>query len=133
MKKIYLYPFWLRFWHVLNALLCIVLIVSAVSLRYSTTGNLIFSKNFSIYAHNISGVLLTLIYLYYLIYTIATKNYKQYLVGFKGISRKLIVQLQYYALGIFAKKENHLSQQKKENSITYREFLIFLLCLFSCQ
>jgi thiosulfate reductase cytochrome b subunit len=129
MKKIFLYPFWLRFWHMLNALLCIILILSAVSLRYSSTGSLIFSKNFSIYAHNISGVLLSLLYIYYLIYTIATKNYKQYLIGFKGISRKLLVQFQYYTIGIFAKKENPFVPTEKRK-FNYLQRISYFLIMF---
>ena len=106
MKKIYLYPFWLRFWHWLNALLFFVLILSAVSLRYSSGGNLLFPKYLSVYAHNISGVLLTLIYIYYMINNIISKNYKQYLLDFKNIFRRAFFQLQFYMLGIFANREN---------------------------
>lgn len=106
MKKIFLYPFWLRFWHMLNALLFLVLLLTAISLRYSLTNNLIFPRNFSIYAHNIAGVLLAFLYIYYLVFSIITKNYKQYFTRIKGLSRKLFIQFQYYAIGIFAGKTN---------------------------
>ena len=119
MKKIYLYPLWLRLWHILNAILCLLLILSAVSLRYSKTGSLFMPKGTAIALHNLSGVILTLTYLYYLIYSIATKNYKHYLIKFKGLYRKFFTQFQYYAIGIFAGKENPFTptEQKKFNSL----------------
>ena len=38
-KRIYLYPKWIRLWHVTNALMFILLIVTGISLHYSTAEN----------------------------------------------------------------------------------------------
>ena len=34
-ERLYLYPIWIRLWHWTNAILCLVLIISGVSLQYS--------------------------------------------------------------------------------------------------
>ncbi|MCF8299034.1 MAG: cytochrome b/b6 domain-containing protein, partial [Saprospiraceae bacterium] len=34
-EKLYLYPKWVRLWHLVNALLCILLIITGLSMQYA--------------------------------------------------------------------------------------------------
>jgi thiosulfate reductase cytochrome b subunit/nitrate/TMAO reductase-like tetraheme cytochrome c subunit len=101
MKKIFLYPFWLRFWHWTNALLFFLLIVTGLSIHYSDPKSGLIPFRISIIIHNISGILLSLNYLFFLIKSIITKNYKHYIPKLKGLLDRIYIQLRYYLLGIF--------------------------------
>lgn len=101
MKKVLMYPIWIRLWHWLNALLFFILILSGVSMQYSDTSSLLMPFEYAIVAHNICGILLSLVFLFYLIFNIKTKNYKQYIPHFKGMLPTLIIQAKYYIYGVF--------------------------------
>ena len=53
-QKIYHYPVWIRIWHIVNALLCLALIISGINMQYSNTYNNLFSFNNAVSIHNIS-------------------------------------------------------------------------------
>ncbi|MGQ9819460.1 MAG: cytochrome b/b6 domain-containing protein [Candidatus Kapaibacteriales bacterium] len=101
MKKIYLYPFWLRFWHWLNALLFFLLISSGLSLHFSSPKTGLIPFKTAILIHNISGILLSLNYLYFLVLSLIKGNYKYYLPKLKGFWQRIYLQARYYAIGIF--------------------------------
>ncbi|ROL55794.1 hypothetical protein D9V84_10605 [Bacteroidetes/Chlorobi group bacterium Naka2016] len=101
MKKIFLYPFWLRFWHWTNALLFLLLIASGLSIHYSDPKSGLIPFRISILIHNISGILLSLNYLFFFIKSLITKNYKHYIPKLKGLFDRIYIQLRYYLLGIF--------------------------------
>ncbi len=127
MKKIYLYPLWLRFWHWTNAFLFLLLIISGLSLHYSDPKSGLLSFRVSIIIHNTCGILLTLNYLFYFIKNILTKNYKHYLPKLKGLLDRIYIQLRYYLIGIFIGEPHpfETSPQNKFNplqQVTY--FLI---------
>ena len=44
--KMYLYPKWIRIWHLLNALMFIVLIVTGLSMQYTGKENAAFVVGF---------------------------------------------------------------------------------------
>ena len=56
--KLYLYPVWIRIWHMLNAVLCLLLIVTGLSIQFSNPATVVqFRAAVSI--HNIAGILLS--------------------------------------------------------------------------
>lgn len=132
MRKIYLYPLWLRIWHLLNALLMLLLILSGISLHFSATSNFLFSFNTGILIHNISGIVLTANYLFYFIMNIVSKNIKYYIPVFKGLISDLWLQAKFYLLGIFG-REHHpfdINEKRKFNplqQITYLGVMYFLV------
>ncbi|MCX7908999.1 MAG: cytochrome b/b6 domain-containing protein [Ignavibacteria bacterium] len=131
MKKIYLYPFWLRLWHWSNALLFLLLIASGLSLHYSDPKTGFIPFQISIIIHNVCGILLSLNYLFFIIKSIISKNYKYYIPKLKGLWERIYIQLRYYLLGIFI-GEHHPFESDKEQKfnplqqITY----LFIMALF---
>ncbi len=129
MKKVYLYPFWLRFWHWLNALLFLILIISGISLHYAETSAKYLDFKTSMLAHNISGVLLTINYLLFVIASILTGNIKHYIPKLKGLGRRIYLQVRFYALGIFL-NEYHPFHTSKENKFNPIQQLAYLGVMF---
>ena len=69
-EKIYLYPVWVRIWHWLNALLFLVLVLTGLSMQYAAKDSLLFPFNFSVTAHNISGIILIINFLFFAFATV---------------------------------------------------------------
>lgn len=130
MKKIYLYPFWLRFWHWFNALLFFVLILSGISLHFSDSGSLLVPFDYAIIAHNISGVLVSFIFLLYTILNIVTKNYKHYIPGLKGIFERIYKQAKFYLLGIFLNEPHPFPSSEKEKFNPMQQLAYFGVIFF---
>jgi len=104
----YLYPKWLRVWHVLNALLFLILIVTGLSMQYTDKENAAFVVGFSIAVkwHNFAAIALTIIYIIFVTGNIFTKNGRYYNISRQNFISDLMVQLKYYSWGMF-KGEKH--------------------------
>lgn len=99
-EKIYFYPLWLRIWHVINAVFCILLIVTGISMQYAFANPIIsFEKAVSL--HNFSGIALTLNYTLFLVGNVFTPNGLYYRIKMKKMRKKLWKQLMYYSIGVF--------------------------------
>lgn len=103
--KYYFYPLWLRAWHWINAILCILLIITGLSMQYSNPEYPFMRFDLAVSVHNISGVLLTASYLIFVLGNIFTGNGRFYVLRRKTIVQEAFAQLKYYTVGIF-KKEN---------------------------
>jgi thiosulfate reductase cytochrome b subunit len=99
--KMYLYPVWLRLWHWTNALFFIILIVSGISLHYSSTHSLLVPFKTAIAAHNAAGIALALTYLGFIAFNFATGNWRQYVPRLRGMVFRIIIQTRFYLSGIF--------------------------------
>lgn len=99
--KLYLYPLFIRLWHVLNALLCITLILTGLSMQYSSTGYPIIRFDIAVSVHNVAGVLLSVNYMIFLFGNFFTSNGKHYLLRKKGFFSRLKKQFMYYTFGVF--------------------------------
>ncbi len=102
--RIYLYPGWLRFWHAINALMCLVLIVSGLSMQYTDFERYILDFQLAVQLHNIAGVILSFNYFIFLFGNLFTPNGRQYFLFRRGVLKNLFTQLHYYTLGIFRKE-----------------------------
>lgn len=131
MKRIFLYPFWLRFWHWTNALLFILLIASGLSIHYSDPKASLLPFRISVIIHNISGILLSFNYLFFLIKSILSKNYKHYIPKLKGLIDRIYIQLRYYLLGIFIGEPHpfETSPEQKFNPLQQITYL-FIMGIF---
>lgn len=99
--KIYFYPKWIRMWHLINAILIILLILSGVSMQYSNIDSPLIEFSTAVSMHNFSGVALTVSYFIFFIGNIISPNGKYYRVRLKGMGIRLWKQLRYYAFGVF--------------------------------
>ena len=119
--KLYLYPKWLRLWHLLNALMFIVLIATGISMQYTDkeTTALILPFDWSVRWHNIAAIVLVINYMIYVIGNRTTKNNKHYKLEKKGLLNDLMIQFKYYASGMF-KGEKHpfpVTEKRKFNPL----------------
>ncbi|MBE9484291.1 MAG: cytochrome b/b6 domain-containing protein, partial [Bacteroidetes bacterium] len=57
-EKLYLYPVWVRFWHWANAILCLLLILTGLSMQYSDPEYPIIRFDWAVSIHDISGIIL---------------------------------------------------------------------------
>jgi thiosulfate reductase cytochrome b subunit len=100
-EKYYYYPSWIRLWHTLNALFCLALIVTGVSLQYSDVDAPVLNFQRSIAIHNFCGVGLTINYTLFFLGNILRGNGKHYRMVIKGLGKRLWKQLYFYAYGTF--------------------------------
>ncbi len=102
--KVYLYPIWIRLWHITNALLCLVLIVSGISMHYAGTESPSIRFDIAVSMHNISGVILTASYIFFILGNLFTGNGRNYLIQFTGFRKRMWKQIYYYSIGVFLKQ-----------------------------
>lgn len=101
----YLYPLFVRLWHLLNALFFLVLIATGLSMQYSNPDNPVISFPLAVKMHNICGIGLSLNYLIFLVGNAVTGNGKHYRLAMKGLGKRLRLQLRHYMVGIFRKED----------------------------
>jgi thiosulfate reductase cytochrome b subunit len=124
--KLYLYPVWIRLWHVCNALLFLTLITTGLSMQYSSPEHQYIHFNVAVSIHNICGMLLTANYLFYIIGNFMTPNGRYYKTNFKGIFDRLMIQFKYYTSGIFkgAKAPFPISKERKFNPLQQFTYIV---------
>jgi thiosulfate reductase cytochrome b subunit len=117
----YLYPKWIRIWHVLNALLFLILIVTGLSMQYTDKEHATYVVGFAIAVkwHNFAALLLTLNYILFVTGNLLTKNGRYYKIEKEKFRDDLIKQLKYYSFGMF-KGEKHpfpVTEKRKFNPL----------------
>jgi thiosulfate reductase cytochrome b subunit len=102
----YLYPVWVRLWHVVNAILVIILIITGISMQYSDNDNhvLIVSFASAVKWHNISAVILTISYIFFVTMNVLSGNGKYYRIRRKNFLSDLGRQFRYYSAGMFRRE-----------------------------
>ncbi len=130
MKKlvnIYLYTRYERFWHWLQSLLIILLLISGFEIydQYSFFG---FEK--AVNLHNILGLSWLVAFAFFVFWVFTTGEWRQYV----PTTKKMFQVIRYYSYGIF-KGESHPVPKRKEakhnplQRITYLSLAAFLLPL----
>jgi thiosulfate reductase cytochrome b subunit len=100
-NKLYLYPGLIRIWHVINAILILLLIISGLSMQYSDPANPFIRFDLAVNIHNIAGFLLIFDYLLFILGNTISKNGRHYRIQLKGLKERLTVQFRYYTFGVF--------------------------------
>ncbi len=100
-NRLYLYPIWLRIWHMINALLFLALIVTGLSMQYSPVENPLIEFQTAIAVHNIAGILIIAAYIIFMVTNFSSSNKKYYVMKKKGLMDRLMKQSRYYAYGMF--------------------------------
>jgi len=127
-EKIYLYPVWVRLWHMYNALLMLTLIFTGLCLQYSWCNWLTIRFDVVILIHNVSGIALTAGFLFYLIGNHFTPNEIYYHSDMAGRFRRVIKQFRYYSYGIFKKEDPPfpISRERKFNPLQKLSYLFVM-------
>ncbi|MFP4369838.1 MAG: cytochrome b/b6 domain-containing protein [Candidatus Kapaibacterium sp.] len=129
MKKLYLYPLWLRIWHWVNAIFFIILIATGISLYYADESEILVSFDLARLLHNISGVAATFLFLIYVIFNIKSKNYKYYIPKGPGLVERMFRQGHYYVYGVF-KGEGHPFHPNKADKFNPLQKVTYFVVMF---
>lgn len=129
-KKIYLYTKWVRFWHLLNALLFIVLIATGVSMQYSGRFSLISFDN-AVSFHNMAAKILLVSYVLFVTGNAITSNGKYYSLKRKELLKDSLIQFRYYLYGIFREKKQpfEVNEENKFNPLQRLSYSIVIYIL----
>ena len=117
----YLYPKWLRAWHVINAILFLILIATGLSMQYTDKENVLYVVGFAkaVKWHNFAALLLTISYIIFVAGNLLTRNGRYYKVSRENFMEELVKQLKYYSFGMF-KGEKHpypVTEERKFNPL----------------
>ena len=128
MKKILLYPWWLRSWHWINVILFVLLIWTGVELHFARPGTAGLGFQTSRVLHNAAGILLTFNYLVFLLGNLLTKNGRYYLLNLGDITEGMVRQLRFYVWGIFRGEPHPYphSEQRKFNPLQKISYTIVM-------
>ncbi len=99
-ERLYLYPVWIRVWHMTNALLCLILIITGLSIQFSNPSTVVKFK-VAVSVHNIAGTILAISYALFFIGNLFTRNGVFYVIEVKGFLNRMMAQFRYYTIGIF--------------------------------
>lgn len=128
-NRIYLYPVWIRLWHTLNALTFLLLLLTGLSLRYSTAETSLIPFQTSVAIHNICGIILTFNFGIFVIGNMFTGNGTYYRKWRKNLWPKLWKQFQFYAVGIF-KGEPHPFPITKKQKFNPLQKISYVLAMY---
>lgn len=103
-ERLFLYPLWVRIWHICNAIFFLVLLATGLSMQYSSPDLPILPFEIAVSWHNVSGVAIIIAYVLFLIFLAISPNKRHYKVRFKGLMDRILTQLRYYLFGIFKKE-----------------------------
>lgn len=107
----YLYPRWIRLWHLLNALLCLLLIITGLCIQYAGQA---LPPDKIVRVHNMGGIILSASYLIFFIGNLVSPNRKHYRIRRKGLLSRLGKQIHYYTIGLFKGNENPFTVTREE-------------------
>jgi len=124
----YLYPKWIRAWHITNALMFLILILTGLSMQYTDKENSSYMVGFAkaVKWHNFAALVLTLSYVIFVLGNAFTKNGRYYRIKKEHFWSDLKKQMRYYAYGMF-KGEKHpfpVTLERKFNPL--QKFSYFL-------
>lgn len=127
--KIYLYPIWIRLWHVTNALMILILIITGISLHFPlASGKNLIRFDVAVAMHNIAAIVVTFGFVVFVLGNIFTRNGNFYRQWRKNLVANLWTQFRFYALGIF-KKEKHpfpITEKQKFNPLQKFAYVIVM-------
>jgi thiosulfate reductase cytochrome b subunit len=127
----YLYPKWIRLWHVINALMFIILIVTGLSMQYTDKKSYYLVVGFSkaVKWHNFAALVLTVNYIIYVTGNLFTGNGKYYRISKTNFIADLITQAKYYTFGMF-KGEKHPFPVTMESKFNPLQKITYVLSMY---
>lgn len=127
----YLYPKWIRAWHILNAILFLVLIVTGISMYYTDMEGASVLVGFAraVKLHNIAAFILTGNYVIFVLGNAFTTNGKYYRIKNENFWSDLSIQIKYYAYGMF-KGEKHPFPVTMESKFDPLKKLLYVLAMY---
>jgi thiosulfate reductase cytochrome b subunit len=129
-ERLYLYPVWIRIWHMSNALLCLALIITGLSIQFSNPSTVV-KFNMAVSVHNIAGILLAMSYLLFFLGNLFTPNGSHYVIPLKDTFSRLMKQFRYYTIGLFKNQPAPfpVSVEEKFNPLQQVTYVILMYLL----
>ncbi len=127
----YLYPKWIRAWHVVNAVIFLILIVTGLSMQYTDKENASYVVGFAkaVRIHNFAAIVLVLNYIIFVTGNLLTKNGNYYRFRRKNFISDLVKQFIYYSSGMF-KGEKHPFPVTEERKFNPLQKITYVLALY---
>jgi thiosulfate reductase cytochrome b subunit len=130
-QKLYLYPIWIRLWHLANALMCLTLIVTGLSMQFSGPRVSMVRFDTAVAIHNIAGIVLTASYIIFFAGNLFMLNGKYYQMEFHGLFTRLKKQFMYYTFGIFKNEKPPFPVNLESKFNPLQQFsYVFIMYLF---
>ena len=130
--KLYIYPLWLRVWHIVNGFACLVLIITGMSMQYSSQDNPLIAFQIAVKFHNLAGIFLGVNYFAFIIGNAFSTNGNHYRVIFKGIITRLKTQFRYYTVGMFTGMEDPFPISKTQKFNPIQQFTYIMIMYILC-
>jgi thiosulfate reductase cytochrome b subunit len=129
--KTYLYPLWIRIWHVTNALAFLILVITGLALHYSIPDKGLISFDVAVGLHNAAAIILIIGYCFYVIGNLISGNGKYYRM--KGdLGPNLVKQTLFYISGIF-RKEPHPFAINRERKFNPLQKISYVAVMYICM
>jgi thiosulfate reductase cytochrome b subunit len=127
----YLYPKWIRAWHLLNAAMFLILIITGLSMQYTDKENAAYVVGFAkaVKWHNFAAIVLILNYILFVTGNLLTNNGRYYKIGRKDFLSDLVKQFKYYSSGMF-KGEKHPFPVTEERKFNPLQKLTYVLAMY---
>lgn len=131
-QGLYLYPVWVRAWHIVNAILFLILIVTGISLQFSGLDEpfVLVSFKSAVSWHNAAAFLLMLSYVVFLIGNSVTGNIKHYRNNSSTYLQDLLKQFNYYRRDMF-RGEPHPFPVTADSKFNPLQRLTYLLAMYA--
>jgi thiosulfate reductase cytochrome b subunit len=126
-ERLYLYPVWIRIWHMTNALLCLLLIVTGLSIKFSKPSTVV-KFNAAVAVHNVAGIILTISYGVFFLGNLFTLNGTHYVILAKGFFMRLKTQFIYYTIGLFKNQKPPfpVTEENKFNPLQQVTYVVLM-------
>ena len=126
----YLYPKWIRAWHLINAVMFLILIITGISMQYTDKENAAYVVGFAkaVKWHNFAAIVLILNYILFVTGNLLTQNGRYYRIGEKGFLSNLGKQLKYYSWGMFNGEKHPFPVTEKRKFNPLQNLLMCLPC-----
>lgn len=129
--RLYLYPVWIRLWHLANAVLFLILIFTGISMQFAGS-----DRSFSLIRfdqavtwHNVSAIILTCNYVIFILGNVFTNNSRHYRIRKENFWVDLLSQLKFYSFGMF-KKEKHPFPVTYEQKFNPLQKISYVLAMY---
>lgn len=125
-----LYPLWIRIWHLLNAVLIIILILTGALMQFTGPDSQLLIALFpgSARLHDVCAVILIISYMVFVTGNIISENGKHYKIKRKDIVADSAIQLKYVTWGMFRSEKIPfpVSEHSKFNPLKKSVYLLVM-------
>lgn len=110
-------PLWLRVWHSLQALLFLGLLATGLNMHYAGSEWAVIPFSASVRAHNACGIATAALWVVFVVWNAASGHVRHYKPKDIHVVHSLVIQLRYYAYGMFRGAPPPLSPGLRNNHV----------------